>query len=342
MTNMSSAISRIKLTRFTAFEKLDLRPSPGINVLVGANGTGKTHLMKVAYAACEARKPDVRFADKLARVFMPSQGRFGRLAKRRRGSYDAHAEVKWDRVFHRVSFSNHTMSPESAEVSSRRQPSVQPKSVYIPVKEMLANAPGFNSLYAERSIHFEEIYRDIIDRAYLPPLSGAPDGRRRKLLDRLRRHLKGTVTLKGEEFFLRAGRQGTIEFTLLAEGLRKFGLLWLLIQNGTLLEGSVLFWDEPETNLNPTLFGPVIEVLLELQRLGVQVFLATHDYVILKQLDLQTTEEDSVAYHVLYRDDNNGELACDTVHSYLEIEPNLITEVFGEIYNLEIRRSLGE
>ena len=41
-------ITRIELERFTAFEALDFRPSPGVNVLVGANGTGKTHLMKVA------------------------------------------------------------------------------------------------------------------------------------------------------------------------------------------------------------------------------------------------------------------------------------------------------
>ena len=46
------AITRVKLENFTVFESLDLEPSPGINVLVGANGTGKTHLMKVCYAAC--------------------------------------------------------------------------------------------------------------------------------------------------------------------------------------------------------------------------------------------------------------------------------------------------
>ena len=45
-----------------------------------------------------------------------------------------------------------------------------------------------------------------------------------------------------------------IEFTLLAEGLRKLGLLWLLIRNGSLKPGAVLFWDEPETNLNPKLY----------------------------------------------------------------------------------------
>jgi len=30
-----SRITNLKLQNFTAFEKLDLRPSPGINVLVG-------------------------------------------------------------------------------------------------------------------------------------------------------------------------------------------------------------------------------------------------------------------------------------------------------------------
>ena len=36
-------IEAVKLKRFTAFKSLNFRPSPGINVLVGANGTGKTH-----------------------------------------------------------------------------------------------------------------------------------------------------------------------------------------------------------------------------------------------------------------------------------------------------------
>ena len=63
----------------------------------------------------------------------------------------------------------------------------------------------------------------------------------------------------------------------------------------------MLFWDEPETNLNPRLFGVVIEVLLELQRAGVQIFLATHDYVILKELDLQQQSGDEILFHSLHR-----------------------------------------
>ena len=102
-------------------------------------------------------------------------------------------------------------------------------------------------------------------------------------------------------------------------------MLWLLIQNGTLQSGSVLFWDEPEANLNPKMFKTVMSVLLELQRAGVQVFFATHDYVILKELDLQMTEEDNVAFHSLYRDDD-GEIACSTTHTIWTFTPMRFTK----------------
>ena len=306
--------------------------------MLGANGTGKTHLMKVAYAACDVRTSKARFPDKLARLFLPSNQTMGRLVNRRRGRSKAIAEVAWGAPFVQTTFSNLTKSAASANVRERRAPERLGPSAYIPVKEMLANAPGFRSLYSSRSIHFEEIYSDILDRAFLPPLLGAPDGARRELLNTLRKALEGKVWYEGEEFFIRS-RQGKLEFTLLAEGLRKLGLLWLLIQNGTLTEGSILFWDEPETNLNPRLFRSVVEILLELQRQGVQIFIATHDYLILKLLDLQMTGDDKVVYHALYRD-AHGKLVCNTADSYLDIAPNAIAEAFSDVYDLEIRRSL--
>ena len=203
---------------------------------------------------------------------------------------------------------------------------------------MLSNAPGFLSLYAEREIHFEEVYADILHRAYSPLLRGPMDSLRRRLLTKLQKAIDGKVTVNNDEFFLR-NKQGNLEFTLLAEGMRKLGLLWLLIQNGTLQDGSVLFWDEPETNLNPKLFGILIDILLELQRGGVQIFLATHDYVILKELDLQKKSSDRVAFHSLYREETSG-IACNTTDSYLDIHPNVIAETFTDLYDREIERSL--
>ena len=126
------------------------------------------------------------------------------------------------------------------------------ESVFIPVKEMLSNGPGFRSMYAQREIHFEEIYADILDRAYRPP-SRRPDRSPEKaLLEQLQKAIDGRV-IRGQRGVFLKNKKGNLEFTLLAEGIRKLGLLWVLIQNERCLNGSALFWDEPEANLNPSL-----------------------------------------------------------------------------------------
>ncbi len=328
-------LTRVKLENFTAFESLDLELSPGINVLVGANGTGKTHIMKVCYAACETSTAEMRgFLEELTRVFLPS----GRDAKRliRRGEEGNDSRAKAGIYF---GDSPPISVGIKSDGSNSSRPSELPiiEGVYIPVKEMLANAPGFRSLYALREIHFEEVYKDILDRAYLPSLRNPAD---KHLLDKLKQMIGGEVVIEGEEFFV-STEHSLLEFTLLAEGFRKLGLLWLLIRNGSLQKGSVLFWDEPETNLNPKLLGTVMDVLLELQRSGVQIFLATHNYVVLEEIDLRQKEEDDVAFHSLYRDEETGEIACNTSNHYLGIHPNPIAEAYDSIYDRMIERNLG-
>lgn len=332
-------LTRIELEHFTAFSRLELDLSPGVNVLVGANGTGKTHLMKVCYAACDSTRTGQSFAEKLVRVFLPSRRVIGRLVKRQKVSSKGTIQVYSGELRLKAAFSNHTKTPARAAITSGPWAAAPPiECVYIPVKEMLAHGPGFLSLYADREIHFEEVYADILYRAYRPPPRGPADPLRKRLLAKLEKALEGKVTHRNEEFFLR-NKQGNFEFTLLAEGMRKLGLLWLLIQNGTLPKGSVLFWDEPETNLNPKLIGPVIDVVLELQRAGVQIFLATHDYGVLEELDLQKKDSDEVAFHALYREET-GDIACNTTDSYLDIHPNTIAEAFTDLYDREIERSL--
>ena len=242
-----------------------------------------------------------------------------------------------------VTFSRRARKLPSGGEDSIRWASRPIESVYIPVKEMLANAPGFRSLYAKREIHFEEVYKDILDRAYLPKLTGPIDQRRKKLLSNLQDAIGGSITVSNKEEFFLHNPSGNLEFMLLAEGMRKLGLLWLLIQNGTLGESSILFWDEPETNMNPSLIGTLMNFLLELQRNGVQVFIATHNYVVLKELDLRTEDGDRVVFHSLYRKEDNDEegVVCSTASSFQNIDPDLIATTFTDLYDRQVRRSLG-
>lgn len=121
--------------------------------------------------------------------------------------------------------------------------------------------------------------------------------------------------------------------------MRKLALLWVLIQNGTLQGGSALFWDEPEANLNPKVMGTLVEILLELRRLGVQIFISTHDYVLLKEFDLQAKLSDEVRFHALFRDAEGG-LQHAAAKTLSGVDHNAIAETFSDLYDREVRRSL--
>jgi energy-coupling factor transporter ATP-binding protein EcfA2 len=333
-------LRRIELTNFTAFSDLAMDFSPGVNVVIGKNGTGKTHILKALYAACDITRVNGDVAEKLRKVFLPFEDRFGRLAHRTRTSVKASLAISRAHRKLVIRFSNHTQAVNAVSVKGQKAwCATKVECAFIPVKEMLAHAPGFRSLYAARNIHFEEIYSDIIDRAFLPILKGPIDADRRQLLKAIEQTIEGKVIAKGEYFFLK-NSQGELEFSLLAEGARKLALLWLLIQNGTLLNGTVLFWDEPESNLNPRVIGQVVEILLELQRQGVQVFIATHDYVVLKEFDLRRKKDDHILFHSLYNDPQSKNVKINSAESFLDVHPNMIAETFAELYDRDIRRAL--
>lgn len=339
-----SKINHVRLENFTAFAKLDQALSPGVNVVIGANGTGKTHLLKILYAATAittGEDQEKGFARKLLGVFNPYQGRMTRLIRRQQGLPAAEITVtRDDSAKLKAVIDNQKADVKDVRVTGEaRWRGTGLESAYIPVKEMLAHAPGFLATASKREIAFEEVYVDIIKKAFLPMLKGPIAANRQRLLTTLQKAIEGKVISKGEHFFLK-NSQGELEFTLLAEGMRKLALIWLLIQNGTLLSGSILFWDEPEANLNPSLMGEVVEIILELQRLGVQVFLTSHNYVVLKEFDLRQKKGDALRYISLYRDEHKAVVA-NASDSYAGIDPNAVAGTFSDLYDRELKRSLG-
>ena len=343
-------LEKIKFKNFTAFSDLEVEFSKGINIFVGENGTGKTNLMKAAYAACSFASDQKTFAQKILGVFRPFEDRIGRLVQRVQGRKTGSLAVTralegGDSITIRLALSTANKNPEKATLSSSYSRWQKEKdslnATYIPAEEFLSHSRGFVSLATYRNIHFEDIYADLLLKASTPPLRGPTEKKRKKILKELRSILPGKAVLKGEQFFLQS-KQGSLEFMLVSEGYKKIALLWLLVQNGVLGENSVLFWDEPEANLNPVMMEPVVKALLELQRMGVQVFIATHEYLILAEFDLQCEEQDKVRFHSLWRDKlgYNNIRASHTAHLE-DVEPNSIDETFGKLIDREISRSMG-
>ena len=337
------AIKNIKLKNFTVFEDVDVDFCKGINVFVGVNGTGKTHIMKVLYSACQAVKPSVAFSHKLVRVFKPDEYGLRRLVKRKVGVEACDIRVTSDASHISMHFSTKTKKWE-AQVENEEKWERQMEdltSTFIPAKEILSNAWNFEAAIDKNNIDFDDTYLDIVTSAKIDISRGADTSNRKKYLALLQQITEGKVTVEKEKFYLKPGSQAKIEFHLVAEGVRKLALLWQLIKNGTLEKGSVLFWDEPEANINPVHIPVLVDMLLELQRNGVQIFIATHDYILAKYFEIKRQKQDEIMFYSF--DLQDGTSKCnEKSEAFSRLENNPISESFDKLLDEVYFKSYGE
>ena len=73
---------------------------------------------------------------------------------------------------------------------------------------------------------------------------------------------------------------------LVAEGFRKLAMIARLIATGSLVDKGFLFWDEPESNLNPKIIKLIARTILHLCQNGIQVFVASHSLFLIRELDI--------------------------------------------------------
>lgn len=336
MTKMP--LTKIEAENFTVFQDIMIPFSKGINILVGENGVGKTHIMKLAYAACQASKHDVSFPQKTTRLFRPDQSSIGRLVNRNKnGNNTARISVESDTAKIGMTFSTKTIKWD-AEVETEKKWEKQMSdltSVFIPAKEILSNAWNLDAAVKMGNVEFDDTYLDIIAAAKINISRGVDTTERKKYLDILQKISSGKVTLQDDRFYLKPGTQAKLEFNLVAEGLRKVALLWQLIKNGTLEKGAVLFWDEPEANINPKYIPVLAELLIMLESEGVQIFVSTHDYFLAKYIEVKRTEKSDIRYISLYKDIED-KVQCETATEFELLENNAIMDTFRQLYREEI------
>ena len=347
-------IKSLKLKNFTAFTNLEMNFSPGINVIIGENGTGKTQLLKAAYAVYPEQKKlfDMNYEERnemltlrIMQLYLPLDDKLGKLhhngAKER-----AVIEIQFhDDSEFSFSFYNNSRKVKVSDNSVNKTNSEN--AVFIPTKEVLSFMWGFTSLYEKYGLTFDQTYKDICVMLDLPKL------RNDIISEKSRWAIEEIKKVCGGEFIFSGGgkvdfKSGNIEYSAnsTAEGFRKLGMLSRLLETGSIQPGKSgpLFWDEPGANLNPKLMKMLVQVLLELSRNGQQIILATHDYVMLKWFDLLMDKEkgDQVLYHSLYRDPDSTEIKIHSTNDYLELSPNSIDDAFGDIIDDEISKGMGD
>ena len=327
------AITKIEVDNFTVFERLKIDINASVNVFIGENGTGKTHLLKFIsqcinpYGSGLLNSYDAKFDCSIERL-LRNQIEVGKATT-----------TMGEEAF------PYTIEPNPLEgisavatfkFSPRDVPQYYENVVFIPAKDMLTHSPRFLSLVRERSkqMPFDETLISTISKAQLPALDEVPEIAK-TILPELEKEMNGSVVFENDEFFILKKSDGRKSpFSVEAEGMKKIGLIWCLLMNGSITKDSILLWDEPEANINPKLIPLLVDIILELGRNGVQIFLATHDYFLPKYIEVSSTDADKVAFHSLYKTDNG--VKCETDTKFSLLDENAIIQERINLYEAEI------
>lgn len=300
------------LTLFPNEHLLDF--AAGLNVFVGENGTGKTHLMKMAYSLVAtseeaSRKPaqsaptktylQKAYADKLLGVFKPDA--LGRLASRKQGRARCEVALSFDNSDFDVGINFATNAQSDVQVDCLPKQWIAKRALFIPTRELMTIYPGFVALYDMHYVPFEETWRDTCVHLGVPQLKGRRAAAINELLEPLEKAMGGKVFLdKSGRFYLSVPGAGNMEMQLVSEGLRKLAMLAQLIGNGVLQENGYVFWDEPEANLNPKLIKLIAEVIYSLAANGIQIFIATHSLFLLREIEIITAQKKAKSFTQRY------------------------------------------
>jgi predicted ATP-dependent endonuclease of OLD family len=363
---MKMAIGKILVEKFTVFDHMEFECSPGINVFIGENGTGKTQLMKFMYSLHETAN------DRYARLDSKLTGGI-----KDESEYLSNERFKFFMsCFHPMAFMDllrcvpenlnglrHVLRlPDKAQISLRMSDGIQhvlsmesldnegnPKcvitlfdshnhsSVYIPAKEMVTHSQGLLAMSREyrKAMPFDSTLLKIIDIALKWEKDDTKDCLI-KYIPLLEEIIGGKIIIESETFFVQKENGAKIDFAIEAEGIKKIGLLWLLLMNGSLEGGTVLFWDEPDANINPKIMPLIVDILLMLARNGIQIFVATHNYFMPKYFDVRKTAEDDILYHALYK--SNDTIQVENENKFAFIENNPIVKQSIDLYKEEVKR----
>jgi hypothetical protein len=172
-------------------------------------------------------------------------------------------------------------------------------------------------------------------------LRAARGGKRGPLLTLLEEALGGRVVLEDSGRFYLDTPHGKMEAPLVAEGLRKLGMIDYLLVNGTLMQGGFLQWDEPEANLNPKLARLASQLVFGVSALGVQIWLATHDYSLASELSLAADRKGSEksAFFSLTRDEKARRVNVERGAAFTDLQYNAI---LGELHDRELSEAARE
>ncbi len=352
-------VNTLKLHNFMLFEEAEINWSKNINVICGENSTGKTTLLKVMYSVLKplgkgykelATKEEEEkiFVNKLQGVFRPDDMKIGRLVSRKQGSNRTDFSLTIDNEQKLcIGFGNRQENHADIKIDQVKTAG-KFDVIYIPTKEMISTTEHFTTLYEEYHIDFEEMYYDLAKLLDRPLSKGPNTNEQNEILKSFEEIMEGQIIQRDKKFYLKISGKGEFEMGLLSDGYRKLSMIVYLILSGSLNKNTVLFWDEPETNMNPKMIRPIVKALATLAKMGVQVFVTTHDYFVQQEFNMLMEYKElnpdnlDIRFVSLYKDIETNNVMCEVQRTVSDLKYNAIMQEFDDMYDREQRVIYGD
>lgn len=309
-------INSVQLKNFGPLIELDWQNLGPINLVIGNNGCGKSFLLKAMYSAVRTLESykrgdnpksaaDVLF-EKLFWTFQSEK--LGDLATK-----SCDAPLSFNLTIDQQPF-NYSFGKDTLKAISSLKNEAYPRSsnsIYLPAKEVLSlHHIILESRDRDLILGFDDTYYDLAKALQIPrrvklgesimdvPTGDPTEDKKiearihfRKTSKNAREILENILDGKIEydknqsRWFFKKGKQ-RFDIGVTAEGVKKISILDILLDNRYLDSNSIVFIDEPEAALHPEAISKLLDIIALLAQCGIQFFLASHSYAVVKKLSL--------------------------------------------------------
>ena len=336
-------LTNVELDNFGPLKNIRWKNLSNVNLIIGANSSGKTFLLKALYCTMrtleeyqrgnEQRSAAEILAEKLYWTFQTDK--IGDLVTKS-ASGPLVCKVKVDVREFRYSFGKDTTKSISSLES--HVPPRDSNSVFLPPKEVLSlQNIILKSRDVDKDFGFDDTYYDLAKALRLLPTKGKNHAHFAKARTSLEDMFGGKVEFDSgsSRWQFKKGNQ-KFQIGATAEGIKKIAILDTLLGNRYLSKDSVVFIDEPEYALHPVAISKLVEIIVSLAEKGIQFFIASHSYFVVKALYL-AAQEQGISVPVLSATDRGWEV--DDLREGMPDNPIIDESI--RLYEQEVELTLG-